>query len=457
MASAWDKIVEAFSSAVAQTIEYLPKIIGAIVVILIGYLVGLIVKKTINTIINRLFEKPLEKTKLGKLLREAGISLGSLIGNLVMALIIAVSIVAAVDILELTGYTGQLVSTIALAILNVTAGITILAIGIPLAILAAEFLSSFLLGPFKEKHELAVTLVYDITALVLSVFVIALAVNVMFGYHILLDYMASAAPGFIGAAVILFIGYILGDAIGKIVNKIVDTVIAKPLEATDIGKSIREAHVDLPGLISGLTKAFVIIVSIVAAVEILNIGGLTGQLIYQIALYLPKLIGGIAISTLGLILSIVLARYIGRFIRVVFKDKYESLADLAENLIVLGLIAVVVTIALNTLQLQGDLVYPLITGIVIIVAGIFVAEIIGELLKGSHPTYERLVPFLETLVILIFVITGVGAIFSQFQGVLKILTILAIGISIAFAVVLVPMIFHYTRLAWHEAAKASKK
>lgn len=454
MASVWDRIGESFSTAVTEIIEYLPRIVGAIVIVIIGYLIGLVAKKAVRIIINSLLEKPLGKTRLGKTLREAGIDLGSLIGNLVMALIIAVSIVAAVDILELTGYTGQLVSMIARAILNITAGITILAIGIPLAILAAEFIASFLLGPFKERHELGITLVYDVTALILSVFVIALAVNVMFGYRTLLDYMVSVAPGFIGAAVILFIGYILGDAIGRIVNKIVEVIIARPLETTDIGKSIKEAQVDLPGLIGGLTKAFIIVVSVVASVEILNIGGLTGQLTYQVAMYLPKLVGGIAILTLGLILSVVLAKYIGKFIRLVFKERYGSLADLAENLIMLGLISVVVTIALNTLQLQGGLVYPLITGTIVIVASIFIAEVIGKLLKESHPTYERLVPFVETLVILIFVIIGVGAIFSQFQGISDVLSKLAIGLSIAFAIALLPIVFHYTRLAWREASKS---
>lgn len=453
MASVWDQIVDAFTRALSQVIEYLPRVIGAVLIVLIGYLVGLVVKKAVIVVMNKLLEKPLERTRFGKSLREAGVDLSSLIGNLVMALVIAVSIVGAVDILGLTGFTGQIVSLIARAILNITAGITILAIGIPLAILAAEYLSSFLVSSFKEKHELAATLVYSIAALVLSIFVIALAVNVMFQYRMLLDYLVSAAPSFIGASITLFIGYVLGDAIGKIVSRIVDAIVARPLETTDIGKSIREANINLPELLGGLTKAFIIVVSVLAAVEILNIGGLTGQLTYQVALYLPKLVGGIAILTLGLILSVALVKYIGKFIRLVFKERYESLADIAENLILLGLISVVITIALNTLQLQGSLVYPLIIGSIIIVAGIFVSEIIGKLLKESHPTYERLVPFIESIILLIFVLIGVSGIFSQFQGVLVVISTLATGLSIAFAIVLIPIAFHYARLAWREAGE----
>jgi len=456
LTTVWDKISESFTAAISQIVEYLPKILGAAVIVLIGYLVGLMVRKVVNIVVNTLLQKPLEKTRLGKALREAGVDLGSLVGNLVMALIILIALIASVDVLSLTGYTGELVSTVVIIIFNIIAGITILAIGIPLVVLVAEFISSFLLGPFKERHELGVALVYDITILVLSVFVIALAVKVMFGYSQLLDYLVAYAPGFIGAAIILFIGYILGDAIGRVVNRIVRGVVAKLLETTDIGKSIHKAQVDLPGLIGGLTKAFIIVVAVVASVELLNIGGLTGDLAYQVALYLPKLVGGIAILTLGLVLSIILARYIGGFIRMLFREKYKSLADVAENLIMLGLISVVITIALNTMGLQGDLVYPLILGTIVIVAGIFIAEVIGELIREAHPTYKRLVPFVETIIILVFVIIGVSAIFSQFAGVLNVLSMLSIGLSIAFAVALIPVVFHYARVAWCEAEGSSE-
>ena len=78
-------------------------------------------------------------------------------------------------------------------------------------------------------------------------------------------------------------------------------------------------------------------------------------------------------------------------------------------------------------------------------------------MKESHPVYERLVPFIETLIILIFILIGASGIFSQFQGVSNILSILSIGLSIAFALVLIPIAFHYTRLAWREVEKTTSE
>ena len=453
MNDALNEIVNAVNNAITQMIQYLPRLIGAIVIVLFGYLVGLMAKKATVIIVNKSLEKPLETTRIGKSLKKSGIDLGGLIGTLIMILIIVLSIVAAIDVLKLTGNIGVLASNIAIAVLNITAGITILAIGIPLSLIFAEYIARFFGGAFREKHELAVSLIYDVSALVLTVFVISLAVYVMFHYTQLLDYLVVSAPGFIAATITLFIGYVIGDSVGKIVNKIIDSIVEKPLKSTDIGRAISEMNIDLSNLIGGLTKAFVIVVSIVAAVEFVNIGGITGDLIYQIAIYLPRLIGGITLLTLGLILSIALAKYVGKFLHAVFKEKYSSLASLGENLILLGLVTVILTISLNIMMLEGSLVYPLIMGILIIITGIYVAGTVGSLLSQSYPTFKRLVPFIESIVIILFVIIGASGIFSQFTNTISVITILAWGISMAFALMLIPIIFYYTRLAWREASR----
>ncbi len=454
--NALDNITKAFNDAVAAIIRYTPNIIAAIIIVIIGYLVGLAVKNVTVIAIRRFLEKPFENTRIGRSFKERGIDLGSLIGLLLMVLIIMVSIVAAVDVLSIGGRTGELIYGIAVAILNITAGIVILAIGIPIALLSAEYAASFFGGAFKDKHELAVTLIYDITALVLVLFIIGLAMKVMFNYTALLDYMIAAAPSFIGAAIILFVGYIVGDATGRIVDKVIDATIEKPLESTDIGKSMHEMSIDLSGLIGALTKAFIITITVVAAVEIMNIGGLTGELVYQVAAYLPRLIGGITILTLGLILVVMLAKYIGKFLHQTFRGKYKGLADLGENLILLGLVAVVVTIGLNILLLEGTFVYPLILGVIIIITGIYIANTVGEIIAETHESYKNLVPFLESIIVLIFVLIGASGIFSQFPGTTDVIKIVSWGITIASAIILIPLIFHYTRQAWKEAERTTE-
>lgn len=452
MAGIVEEIGEALTSSIVSMVNYLPRVIGAIIIILIGYLLGLLVKSAVSISIMRFFGKMLERTRFGKSIREAGIDYGGLIGGAIMALIIVASITAAIGVLNLPGDIGSLASSVTRALLNVVSGITVLIIGVPLAVVAAEWVSSLIFVTTGEKHELASSLTFSIVSLTLVVLVLSVAFVVMFNYTLLLNFIVESGPRFVGAGIILLAGYLLGHSIGKIVSMIIDRVIAKPLEVSEIGKAIKESNIDLAGLIGGLAKGFIIVVAIVTAFSLLRIEGFAGELLNSIAFYLPKLIGGIAILTLGLILSVVLAKYIGGFLKTVFKGRYEDLSKLAENLIILGLVVSIVAIALNILELGGGLVYPMILGVVVIVTGVFVAEIIGKLIKESHPTYEKMVPFLESLIILVFVIVGVSGIFSQFIEVSRVIATLSIGLSIAFALILIPVVIYYVRLSWKEAS-----
>ncbi len=252
-------------------------------------------------------------------------------------------------------------------------------------------------------------------------------------------------PNVIGALIVLFIGYYIGDIAGKAVNKIVNEIVEKPLEKTEFGKSVKDLGLDLSDLLGGLTKAFVIAISIVAAVDILNIGGSTGALIYSVALYLPKLIGGIAVLTLGLILSLGLARYVGKFLEASISGRYKDISKMVESLIMLGLVAVVLTIALQLLELQGSLVYPLILGVLIIAGGIIIADISVRLIVEAYPEFHSLAPITQFLMILVFTVIGIGGIFAQFATTTRIIETLSWGLAIAFALILLPVVVYLTK------------
>ena len=457
MSSTWDMLVNAFTNMVIEIINYLPKIIAAIIIILIGYMIGYLVKKGTKALVDKLLSGVIEKTRIGRSMIESGVDLGGLVGNALLALIIALSVLVSVTILGFTGYVGSIIVLAAQIVFKIVAGLSIIVIGIPVILVLSEYIAMFFSKMFREKHDLMTELIYDVSVLVLSIFILSVAIDVMFNYSLLLNYLITSAPAFIGAAIILIIGYVIGDTIGKIVNRIVSQILDRPLEATDIGRTIKSMNINISVLIGGLTKAFIIVVAIVAAVEIMNIGGLTGQLVYQVAVYLPKLIGGITVLTLGLILSIGLARYIGKFLQKAFSNGFEDVAKLVENLILLGLTAVVITIALNILMLQGSLIYPLILGILVIASGIYIAGVTGKILAKVHPTYKYTAPLIETLIILSFSIIGIAGIFAEYAGAVDVIKNISWGIAIAFATILIPVIFHYTRLAWRTISEEENK
>ncbi|RLG83455.1 MAG: hypothetical protein DRO40_04610 [Thermoprotei archaeon] len=270
-----------------------------------------------------------------------------------------------------------------------------------------------------------------------------------------LNEIISRLPNIIGAIIVVLIGYVAGEFIGSAVNKIIQKFVEKPLDRTDVGKTIRELGLDLSDLIGGLTKAFIISISIVAAVDLLAIPGEAGTIITRVANYLPYLIGGITVLTIGVILALGLAKYIGSFLRKAFPEGYASLAVLIENFILLGLIAVVVTISLELLDLQSTLIYPLIVGALVIAIGVFIADSALKIIINQHPEFKELAPFLQFLIILIFLMIGVSAVFSEFPSTIQVINNLALGLAIAFAIVLIPIAFYLAKKALMIAKKGS--
>jgi len=268
-----------------------------------------------------------------------------------------------------------------------------------------------------------------------------------------LNEVVNRLPSIIGAIIIVLIGYVAGELIGSAINKVIQKFVEKPLNRTDIGKTIRELGLDLSDLIGGLTKAFIISISIVAAVDLLAIPGEAGTIIARVANYLPYLVGGITVLTIGVILALGFAKYIGSFLKKAFPEGYVSLAVLIENFILLGLIAVVITISLDLLDLQSTLIYPLVLGSLVIAIGVFIADSGLRIIIERHPEFKELAPFLQFLIILVFLIIGVSAVFSGYPSTTQVINNLALGLAIAFAIVLIPIAFYLAKKALMTAKK----
>ncbi len=114
----------------------------------------------------------------------------------------------------------------------------------------------------------------------------------------------------IAVIIILLIGYLIGYLAKKAtvfaLRKTIDPALAK----TEMGKSMQASGVDISSLIGSLVLVFILSVAIIVAVDYLNLSGQAGGIIGQIAMYLPRLIGGVIVLTVGIILVGVLAKYI---------------------------------------------------------------------------------------------------------------------------------------------------
>jgi putative Mn2+ efflux pump MntP len=258
--------------------------------------------------------------------------------------------------------------------------------------------------------------------------------------------VADALPSIIAAIIVVIIGYVVGKFLGKAVNKVVEKLgIEKSFDETDAGKSFRKAGMDLSSFIGGVTTAFIIVISIVFAIQILDVGGPVGDFLVDIAAYLPRLLGGVVIIIVGTVLVGFLASLVGNTLKPVFPKAKSEIADMLKNLLQIGLIAVILLIALDLMMLSGDLVYPLILGFVIIGAGIALTDGLIKSITDDHKEFIPVAGYAKFVLYSIFLVIGAGAIFATFQGVTDVISNISWAFAIAMGIMLVPVVYNLSK------------
>ena len=253
-------------------------------------------------------------------------------------------------------------------------------------------------------------------------------------------------PSLIAAVIVVIVGYFVGALVGKAVNRLIERMgIERGFDESNTGKAFKTAGFDLSTFIGGITKAFIIILSIILAIQILNIGGTLGTYLIQVASYLPRLLGGIVIIVIGTILVDFLASLIGKTMKLTFPETKVEIVDMLRNLLHIGLVAVILLIALDLMLLAGDLVYPLILGFVIIGAGIALTDGLIKSIIDDHKEFTNVAGYAKFVLYSIFLIIGAGAIFATFPGVTNVVANISWAFAIALAIMLIPVMYNLAR------------
>ncbi len=257
-----------------------------------------------------------------------------------------------------------------------------------------------------------------------------------------LEDIIAFLPSLIAAIIVILIGYGVGTVIGKAVNRLIEKMgIERSFDKSSTGKAFRSAGLDLSSFIGGVTKAFIVVLSIILAIQILDIGGPLGSYLIAVADYLPRLLGGILIIVIGTVLVDFLASLVGNTLKPIFPEAKAEIADMLRSLLLIGLIAVILLIALDLMLLAGDLVYPLILGFVIIGAGIALTDGLIKSITDDHKEFVDVAGYAKFVLYSVFLIIGAGAIFATFSGVTNVVANISWAFAIALAIMLVPVMY----------------
>ena len=263
----------------------------------------------------------------------------------------------------------------------------------------------------------------------------------------------AAIPSVIAAIIIILIGYGIGIVVGKAVNRIIEKLgIERGFEQTTAGQAFRNAGLDLSNFVGAVLKAFITILAVILAIEILNVGGTIGSYLAAIADYLPRLLGGILIIVFGIILVDFLASFIGKMLKPMFPEAKAEIADMLKNLLLIGLVAFILLLALDLLLLSGETIYPLILGFVLIGAGVALTDGLIKSITDDHKEFIPVAGYAKFILYSIFLVVGAGAIFATFPNVTAIVANIAWAFAIAFAIILIPIVYALAKKMSKETA-----
>lgn len=110
-------------------------------------------------------------------------------------------------------------------------------------------------------------------------------------------------PEVVGAIVVLVLGLVVAGLLGKLVKKVVEvSKVDSLLEQTKVREEFKKVNVDfsIAALLGWIAKWFIILATLIAVADILNIPQIT-EFLQQVALYIPQVVAAVVILTIGVV------------------------------------------------------------------------------------------------------------------------------------------------------------
>ena len=213
-------IVQPVQSLVSQVMAFLPKLLGALLILLIGWLIAKAIESLVVTILKKItLDKLADQTQLSTVLAKGGIrhKLSELIGVIVYWLIMLAVVMIVFNALELT-VAAQLFQSVVTFLPNVIAAVFILILGI----FAAAFLSATVRTAASNAGIVQSALLGELVQIVVVVFAAVAALqqlHVPFFGEVFLIILAGIS---LGAAIAFGLG--CKDLASRWVSDIVEQI-----------------------------------------------------------------------------------------------------------------------------------------------------------------------------------------------------------------------------------------
>lgn len=215
-------IGEYIEEAVGRTVTFLPKLVGAIVILLIGWVVGRLLGKYISKFLDKIgLDDAIRDTAFGKGIERSGISVSHFFDLVIRWFVYLVFIMAATNVLDIefvTVFMEKVVSYIP----NIVAFILVLVVGFLLIDFLADFVENITVSAevrlVKPVISLLRMFLYFVVA-ILALTQLRLDLTVV---YLFLEPLAWGIGIGLGAAIAIIIGFGLKDKAPEIMEKILN-------------------------------------------------------------------------------------------------------------------------------------------------------------------------------------------------------------------------------------------
>ncbi len=175
--------------------------------------------------------------------------------------------------------------------------------------------------------------------------------------------VANFIPSLIAAIVIFLVGWLIAVILGRLVAQVVKAVkLDTALRGAGFDKVVEKGGFTLSsgGFLGALVKWFFIVVSLVAALDILGLKTVTGYLSTVVLNYLPNVI----IAALILLVSVVIAQAIQKLVVSSAKAAGISSANVLGEIAKWAIWIFAFMAALSQLEILNSFIQPLFIGII---------------------------------------------------------------------------------------------
>ncbi|PIY96707.1 MAG: hypothetical protein COY66_03275 [Candidatus Kerfeldbacteria bacterium CG_4_10_14_0_8_um_filter_42_10] len=176
----------------------------------------------------------------------------------------------------------------------------------------------------------------------------------------------NSLPSLIGAILVIVIGWLVAVGLGKLITEILRKLwLDKAIKKTRINELFEKAGVpfNVSNAIGFLVKWFLIIVSILAAADILNLNQVTAFL-NRVLLYIPNVVIAVVVLLFGALFANFIAQIVESAVKAARLTTGHFLAAIAKwSIIVFSVLA-----ALVQLGIAASLLQILFTGLVAMIA-----------------------------------------------------------------------------------------